>query len=64
MNLPLLAFLLFLSISLSLLSFIADREVTIRAEGDAMARVPQRLVIANPEIIFASNRSPYMRDER
>jgi hypothetical protein len=64
MNLPLLAFLLFLSASISLLAFVADREVAIRAEDGAVSRVPALLVIANPEIIFASSRSPYMRDER
>jgi hypothetical protein len=64
MNFPLLAFLLFLSGCLLLLSFVADREVMIRAGDSSAARVPPRLVIANPEIIFASDRSPYMRDER
>jgi hypothetical protein len=64
MNLPFLAFLLFLCASVFLLAFIADRAVSIRAEEGAMAPVPARLVIANPEIIFASSRSPYMRDER
>lgn len=64
MNLPLLAFVQFLSGSVFLVSFVADREVTIRAEGGAMAWVPTRLVISNPEIIFASDRSPYMRGER
>jgi hypothetical protein len=63
-NLPLLTFLLFLSASVFLLAFIADREVTIRAEEGGTSQVPARLVIANPEIIFASSRSPYMRDER
>jgi hypothetical protein len=64
MNLPLIAFVLFLTVSVSLLAFIADREVTIRAEEGEMSQVPARLVIANPEIIFASSRSPYVRDER
>jgi hypothetical protein len=65
MNVPLLAFLLFISGAVFLLSFIADREVAIRAEKGLMARIPPRVVIANPNIILASDRrSPYTRNER
>jgi hypothetical protein len=64
MNRLLLAFLLLLTGSVSLLTFIAHREVTVRAEESSVARVPRGLVIANPQIMFASDRSPYMRDER
>ena len=62
MNLGLLASLIFLSGALILLSYAADRDITLRTERAALTRLPPQSI--NSEAAFSSERSPYMRKER
>jgi hypothetical protein len=64
MNLALFACIIFLGGSLILLSYAADREITLRTERAALTRIPAQPFGVNSEMVFSSERSPYMRSER
>jgi hypothetical protein len=61
MNLALFASLSFLSGSLILLSYAADREITLRTERAALTRIPPQPFGGNSEAVFSSKQSPNER---
>jgi hypothetical protein len=58
------ASVLLLSVCLLLLSYAADREITLRAERAALTRIPAQSFAPDSEAVFSSKQPAFKRNER